>query len=228
MSSLTLQLVLLLVQLVLLYFLVQKSITAIYTALYRVTRSTTAANIGLAILFFPGTVLHELSHFFAAIILFLRVREIHLLPEWDHSSIKLGHVTYVRGDFIRGILVGIAPIFAGLLFFAVLFSWNLLPPTSIVSGMLIGYVIFTVSSTMFSSKQDLVDLMYGVPLVIVISFVLYIFPSLREFLADVLFGFIQNQEQSIVAFLTSVNTITFLSVVIHAIIPTVFRAIRLS
>lgn len=228
MESVSTHLFVLLGQLILLFFLVQRSITAIYTALLRVTRSQSASNIGLALLFFPGTVLHELAHFFAAIALFLKVREIHLLPEWDHQSIKLGHVTYVRADVFRGMLVGIAPLFAGLLFFWGLYSWNVLPPSSIGLGILLGYIIFTVSSTMFSSKQDLVDLVYVLPFLIVVGVLLLLFPSIRIFLVETIGTFISDREGSISAFLSSVNSITFLSLLVHLIIPPLFRLLRLA
>ncbi|MBI3620004.1 hypothetical protein HY214_02570 [Candidatus Roizmanbacteria bacterium] len=129
----------------------------------------------VSLLFFPGTILHEMAHFITALALMLRVREITIFPKFHANYIKLGSVVYEKQDFVRGVLVGIAPIFAGLFFFWFVARFNLFPSDTLWLNMLITYLIFTISSTMFSSKQDLVDVVFILPLFLLIGGVVYIF-----------------------------------------------------
>ena len=63
----------------------------------------------MALLYFPGTAVHEMSHLVMAMILNLKVRDISLLPKIRGNTIKLGTVTYEKKDVVRGLIVGIAP-----------------------------------------------------------------------------------------------------------------------
>jgi hypothetical protein len=163
------------VELILLYFLTRVSITQLFIFLRRITKNVGFVNSVIAFIFFPGTVLHEFAHFIVAVVLLLKVRKVSLFPEWQHHYIKLGSVTYEKADFIRGILVGIAPIFAGIAFFWMIAFFQVFSTNNIGINILMGYIIFTISSTMFSSKQDLVDLVYVLPLLIIIALAIFIF-----------------------------------------------------
>lgn len=129
----------------------------------------------ISLFFLPGTILHELAHFFAASILLLRVRSVSIFPSRQENYIKLGSVIYEKKDVLRGILVGIAPVFVGLIFFYLIDATKLFPATNIFLNLIMFYLIFSVSSTMFSSKQDLVDLIFVLPLILVFFAFLYIF-----------------------------------------------------
>jgi hypothetical protein len=107
----------------------------------------------ISLFFLPGTIIHEFSHFFAAIVLFLPVKDIQIFPKFEDGQIKLGHVLYIKKDFLRGILVGIAPFFGALLFFFGLSFFNLFPNKNLGLNIALIYLIFTVSSLMFSSNR---------------------------------------------------------------------------
>lgn len=169
---------LLIVQLIILFFITKITLRELFHLFHHLFRSQTISNIAIAILFFPGTVVHELAHFFMAIVMFLKVRELQLLPEWDHKSIKLGHVAYERKDPVRGFIVGIAPLFAGVaVLFLILMNFPL-PAATTGMTMLIGYLIFTISSTMFSSPQDLVDAGVVIPIGLIMYGVSFFLPDL--------------------------------------------------
>src|SRR3989344_2487342 len=135
-------------------------------------------------LFFPGTVVHEISHFLMASMLFLKVRSIEIFPKWEKNEIKLGSVQYEKKDFVRGILVGISPFFAGVLFFWSVSGLKLFPSQNVFLNLIFLYLIFTVSSMMFSSKRDLVDLIYIFPLLIFSYGFYYIFDLKLDFLTQ--------------------------------------------
>jgi hypothetical protein len=67
---------------------------------------------------------------------------------------------------------------------------------------LTGYLMFVITSTMFSSKSDLVDVIYIIPLLIVLGIVWVFFPSLVEGLL----GFIMAQKEFVAAVSAAVIT----------------------
>lgn len=80
---------------------------------HRITRNESAALIGYYLLFFPGILLHELSHIVAAKIVGLRVGKLSLGPKARRNSVELGSVTVSRGGPLRESLVGLAPFLGG-------------------------------------------------------------------------------------------------------------------
>ncbi|MFA9289047.1 MAG: hypothetical protein ACEQSA_04165 [Weeksellaceae bacterium] len=158
-------------QLAALYWISRISIRELFQVLYTFFRSDHVVFSIISFIFLPGTIIHELSHFFMAMILLLRVREIHIFPEWEGRYIKLGRVLYEKQDVFRGIIVGIAPVIVGIL----LLWWiSTIPLPTIWFKLGIGYVIFILSSTMFSSKQDLIDIVYIIPIGIMIALIIYV------------------------------------------------------
>src|SRR4051812_13086785 len=116
MSQNSLLLLFFVIQLIGLYFVSRQTIKELFIFLRKFLPNGAAFTI-ITILFLPGTALHEMAHFITALILFLHVREISILPEFQKDQIKLGKVIYEKKDIFRGILVGVAPIFFGLLIF---------------------------------------------------------------------------------------------------------------
>lgn len=163
------------VDLIVLFFVVRYTTKELFLFLLKFTGHKKFAYSVITFFFFPGTILHELAHFIAATILFLRVREIRVFPEFKDNYIRLGSVLYEKKDFVRGILVGIAPVFAGFIFFFAIFYLQLFPSKNMFINIFIIYLIFCVASTMFSSRQDLVDMVYIIPLLLIIWFCIYIF-----------------------------------------------------
>ncbi len=159
----------------LLYFLSRKSLNELYFVLKKIFKKNSFVYLLIAIIFFPGTVLHEFSHAIMARLLFLKVFEIKLTPEWSGNSLELGKVTYMKSDFIRGIIVGVAPVVGGILLFFYLEYAEIFPNPNMYMNVLIVYLIFVISTTMFSSKQDLIDGVYLIPILAVIGGVMYLF-----------------------------------------------------
>ncbi|GAP14344.1 hypothetical protein LARV_02112 [Longilinea arvoryzae] len=140
------------------------------------TRNPSAAIGIFSLLFFPGVLLHETSHFLMARLLGVRTGKFSLIPQTTpQGSLRLGYVETARADWLRDTLIGMAPLLTG----GVLIAWlglsrlQLLPVgTAILTsnwkdlpGLLSGvfsvtdfwlwfYLAFAVSSTMLPSASD--------------------------------------------------------------------------
>jgi hypothetical protein len=125
-----------------------------------VTGSEKLAVILFSILFFPGTLIHELAHWLMAKLLFVHTSSMEFIPQVQGDSIKLGSVSISKTDPFRRLLIGVAPVLIGLsIMLGMLwsiqnfFSYFNLYPWWIWLGL--GYVVFVIGSTMFSSRKDL-------------------------------------------------------------------------
>jgi Flp pilus assembly pilin Flp len=129
-----------------------------------------------SLVFFPGVMLHELSHFMTAKLLRVRTGSFSLIPQsLPDGRLQLGYVETEPSDIFRDSIVGVAPLIAGCLFIAyaaiyqmhLLELWglfkagqtqsfyeglSLLPSTS--DFWIWFYLTFTVSSTMMPSASD--------------------------------------------------------------------------
>ncbi len=86
------------------------------------------------------------------------VGEIDLLPQVEEEQVKLGSVQIGHTDPFRRILIGVAPLILGLLALVGLIYFNrdsLLRFSPIWLSILIIYLIFQITNTMFSSEKDL-------------------------------------------------------------------------
>lgn len=184
-------------------------------------KNETTIFVLISLFFLPGTILHELAHFFAATILVLRVRSVSILPTQQEGYIKLGSVTYEKKDVVRGILVGIAPLFVGLIFFYLINASKIFPTPNFMLNVLFIYLIFSVSSTMFSSKQDLVDIIFVLPLGIIIGGIIYIFDI--EIVNIFMNKTIMN---AIISFVDSTNRYLFFSLLINLLLLVLFKGLR--
>lgn len=156
-----------------LYFVSRKTIHTCFYFFSRFLKHPQAAYRMMALLYFPGTAVHEMSHLVMAMILNLKVRDISLIPKIRGNTLKLGTVTYEKKDVVRGLIVGIAPFFAALFAFWLIDAFRLLYMNFWTTAFF-SYIVFTISSTMFSSKQDLIDLVYVLPIVIILGVVLVV------------------------------------------------------
>lgn len=145
-----------LLELVVLFFLSQHVTRAISVLFYKLFRHEKLAISFFAFLFFPGTVLHELSHYVMAILLMVRVVAMEFVPKLTEGSVKLGSVQIVKTDPFRRALIGLAPLFVGLsAIFASLYYLGTFPFTPwYLNLMLLVIIIFEIGNTMFSSKRD--------------------------------------------------------------------------
>jgi len=99
-------------------------------AVFLITTRHPGLTVGLfSMLFFPGVLLHELSHFIVAKLLGVRTGGFSLLPQvLPDGRLILGYVETARTDIVRDSLIGLAPLVAGGLFvaYASIFKLNLL------------------------------------------------------------------------------------------------------
>jgi len=167
---------------------------------------TTGSNkLGIVIydlLFFPGILIHELAHFFAANFLGVRTGSIEIFPKEIHGEVKLGSVQVGRSDPLRGALIGTSPLVIGTMLlvvllklrFTFLFTDSL---TAAVAGLSKGihwpdalalYLLFAVSNTMVLSRSDRKELVPAAVFVLSLSIIAWISKSmvLLEKLASVM------------------------------------------
>ena len=129
-----------------------------------------------AIIFFPGVLLHELSHFITAKVLGVQTGNFSLVPQAQpNGRLRLGYVETASGGFVRDALIGAAPLVTGCLFVAYASinlqhllplwdqlraaDWNgfwtsLLVVPKNTDFWLWFYLTFTISSTMMPSASD--------------------------------------------------------------------------
>lgn len=84
-----------------------------------VTRNIQLTLAIFSILFFPGVLLHEASHFLMAKLLRVKTGKFSVIPKpMSNGRLQMGYVEVERTDFIRDSLIGLAPLMAGTLFIA--------------------------------------------------------------------------------------------------------------
>jgi hypothetical protein len=143
-------------QIILIFFLSRLTINELFYFLRVFYKKEKIIYSLVSFLFFPGTVIHEMAHFVTATILNLKVYEIRLFPQWEKNQIKLGSVFFEKKICKRYTGWGGA-IFFGLIFFWFLAKFHLFPNSQLGLNILFGYIVFTVSSTMFSSNKYLIE-----------------------------------------------------------------------
>lgn len=146
------------VQLGLLFWLSRSLTLTLSRLFYRLTRSYSATVNLLAILFLPGTIIHELAHLLVAGVMLVPVGELEVMPQVEENKVQLGSVKIGQTDPFRRLMIGIAPLFSGLtIIISVLFFTKDILLTGNNGWLLVGviYLIFQITSTMFSSKEDL-------------------------------------------------------------------------
>lgn len=169
--------------LLVLYILSRIFIHKLFVVLYRLTGNRDKAAGVLGWIFLPGTFIHEVSHLLAALFLLVPVGRINLLAERQDEGIKLGSVQIGKTDFIRGSIIGLAPLVTGggLILWAISYSLSrgYLGNPWIVLGLI--YLVFQITHTMFSSKSDLNAVLELAVFLAVISLALVLFKIYAPF-----------------------------------------------
>src|SRR3989339_82793 len=161
----------------------------------------------VSLIFLPGTIIHESAHFITALFLILPVKSMTVFPKWDNNEIKLGEVLFIKKDFLRAILVGIAPVFFGVGILFSLFYFHIYPTNNLGLNILYSYLIFSISANMFSSKQDLKDLALIIPVIMLLVIVFYVF-DIKINIGSL--NVIMNKINLYIFFVLIVNTVLFI------------------
>jgi len=198
--------------LIVLFLISRYSIQKLFQVFIISFRSNTIAFILMSTILLPGTIIHELSHAFMAMVLHLKIRDIKIFPEWKHDSIKLGSVVYEKKDVFRSILVGVAPFFVGLIALWWLYGLGLYQSTSALQFIGVSYLVFVISTTMFSSKQDMVDILYIIPIIVLIIGIVYVFQIDLHLLMKLF------EVEAVVQFLYAIRKYITVAIGIHTII----------
>jgi hypothetical protein len=140
---------------------------------------TRRADLSIALfslLFFPGVLLHEASHYLMAKILGVPTGKVSLIPQTlEGNRLRLGFVETGQTDLLRDALIGAAPLLSGGLLVAylgivrlgLLTVWDALVAADLEATLealsavfqttdfwLWFYLLVAVSSTMFPSQAD--------------------------------------------------------------------------
>lgn len=139
-----------------LFFLSRQVTRVISSSFHSITQSKKGLVVTIAFLFLPGTILHELAHFFMAKILFVKTGAISLLPHLSGETLRLGSVQIEQVDPVRKLLIGVAPILAGVSVLSLVYYFFLQQTNYLTWGVLIPITTtFIIGNTMFSSRKDL-------------------------------------------------------------------------
>ncbi len=161
----------------LLFLLVQRWLHSELQAILLLLTRKPQLTVGLfSLLFFPGVLLHECSHWIAAVILRVKTRRFSVIPRvLPGGKIRMGYVETTATDPLRDALIGAAPLITGLAVTAAVGAsrLGLLPLAEtafqgrwgdFLTGLraipgvqdfwLWFYLAFTVSSTMLPSAAD--------------------------------------------------------------------------
>ncbi|RJQ24469.1 hypothetical protein C4577_07860 [Candidatus Parcubacteria bacterium] len=162
----------------LLLFLFSRTLTrSISQIIYKTTRSQKTTINLISLLFFPGIVIHELSHLLMASVLFVRVGELDFLPKIEGNEVKLGSVSIGKTDPFRRALIGTAPFLFGLPLMIVLLTYLFPGPASIglepLKIALALYIVFEIGNTMYSSRKDLEGLLELALAVFIVGLILH-------------------------------------------------------
>ncbi|MDK1029075.1 MAG: hypothetical protein QGM50_03920 [Anaerolineae bacterium] len=185
-----------------------------------------------SILFFPGVLIHELSHFLAAKLLRVPTRNFSVIPKMMPGGyLRMGYVEVAETDIFRDSMIGVAPLVLGNLIIAFIaieklhltLIWDvlrngqldlfwlgisLLP--NVPDFAVWFYLTFTISSTMLPSRSDRhAWLPLGLLMVVLIS--------LGGF-AGAGTWMVENLAPPLNIFLQSVATLFGLTAVLHGII----------
>jgi hypothetical protein len=180
----------------------------VFQSSYFLFRSKKVSVQILSLIFLPGTIIHELSHFITAIFMGVHTGRINVIPKIRDDQLIAGETQIAKCDPIRYSIIGIAPFIVGvaiiysiskiILFPTVNFEnryipgidyWQPILSMRLLGLVLLGLILFWVSNTMFSSKKDLQAIIFPLILIYVIGFVLFFAGFKISSLTDILSQF---------------------------------------
>ncbi len=183
---------------------------------YLSTGSDSLAMVILFLIYLPGILVHEASHWLVARILGLKTSRFRVWPKYTRNTIGLGSVTVSSGGVVWDSLVGLAPLLIGSALIVLIgeqvfdtqtlaFAWRtgrLLDGLNFVvtglaqnpDSLLWSYLLFAIANAMMPSASDRAPLKsLGIYIVLIGAVFVLIDQSGRNvlLLLDFLFGPIQ-------------------------------------
>lgn len=165
-------------EIILLFIFSRNIIQSFFFLILRLTKNQKLTVYLVAFLFFPGVVIHELSHFLTAVLLFVPVGHMNLWPNLTHEGLKLGSVQIAKVDIFRRFVVGVAPVIMGITFligipFYITRSYGI-DHLTVIKSVVILCAIFQIGNTMFSSKKDMEGSLILFIFIVLLSGALYL------------------------------------------------------
>jgi hypothetical protein len=190
----------LIILLVMLAFFQRRLHFEIQAILLMITQRAEIAIVLFSLLFLPGVILHEVSHFLSARLLGVPTGRFSIIPQpLPDGRLRMGYVETASTDIVRDALIGSAPLLTGCTFilyvtlvplglanvWAEFVDGNLMVLSESVVSLyerpdfwLWFYLVFVVSSTMMPSASDRrAWLPLAIVVVIILSFVLVVWPG---------------------------------------------------
>jgi len=183
---------------------------------YLITGSDDLAMVILFLIYLPGILVHEASHWLVARILGLKTSKFRVWPKYTRNTIGLGSVTVSSGGVVWDSLVGLAPLLIGSALIVLIgeqvfdtqtlaFAWRtgrLLDGLNFVvtglaqkpDSLLWSYLLFAIANAMMPSASARAPLKsLGIYIVLIGAVFVLIDQSGRNvlLLLDLLFGPIQ-------------------------------------
>ncbi len=163
------------VELFLLFLLSRILTKSISYLVHFVIRSKTITIYVMGILFMPGTLVHEVSHYLMARFVFVPAGKLELVPHLDEHGVKLGSVAIAKTDPFRRVIIGVAPFLFGTAIILITLFYTAKDgiPNNPWQIFLIGYIVFEIGNTMFSSRKDMegaLGLFLGLVIVVIVLY----------------------------------------------------------
>lgn len=126
----------------------------IFITLYFILKKVSKSNTFLLIFNFPGTVVHELSHFILGLIFLAKPKNYTLIPKKTENGYVLGSVSFTNIRWYNAIPIGMSPLILLPLSLYLIFILININMTNIE------FFIYTyiISSILISSKPSTTDI----------------------------------------------------------------------
>lgn len=123
--------------------------------LLRLFKNREVAGRLFAVIFLPGTIVHEFAHIAMAQLLGVRSTGMDLMPRVESHKLIMGEVGIEHTDAFRRTLIGAAPFLFGFPLVTLILYAAVATGINWWQGLVVGYVVFQVVNGAFSSSKDM-------------------------------------------------------------------------
>jgi len=154
----------LIIEIVFLFYTSKHVYQSLFTLLNKLFKNRGLSEKLIFSIFLPGVIVHELSHMLFAEITFVKTFHLDISPKIEDGYLRLGSVEIQKTDIARRALIGLAPLLSGVIIISsiiIIFSNYFdigdifLSPEYFFLHIVVGWAIFVITNTMFSSEKDL-------------------------------------------------------------------------